>query len=191
MINQTLPLIRTERLVLRLAELRDVPRIVRYFGENREHLGWTRPRVAPEFYTPEYWQRQVSAANAEFTSDRSLRLFLFDAGDDATVAGNLNFTNFVRAAAYFCHVGYGLDAAHEGKGLMSEALRAAIDYVFTTLNMHRVMANYMPHNRRSGALLRRLGFVVEGYSRDYLYLDGKWEDHVLTSFTNPAWKAPY
>ena len=47
------------------------------------------------------------------------------------------------------------------------------------------MANYMPTNEASGKVLKRLGFTVEGYARDYLCLNGKWEDHILTSLTNP------
>jgi ribosomal-protein-alanine N-acetyltransferase len=39
---------------------------------------------------------------------------------------------------------------------------------------------------RSGRLLRALGFVVEGYARDYLQINGRWEDHILTSLTNQA-----
>ncbi|MGH9831222.1 MAG: GNAT family N-acetyltransferase, partial [Blastocatellia bacterium] len=39
-------------------------------------------------------------------------------------------------------------------------------------------------NSRSGKLLRRLNFVVEGYARDYLCIAGKWEDHIMTSLTN-------
>lgn len=70
---------------------------------------------------------------------------------------------------------------------MEEALRAAIRYAFADLRLHRVMANYMPANERSGRVLRRLGFTVEGYARDYLRIAGAWEDHVLTSFTNPDW----
>jgi ribosomal-protein-alanine N-acetyltransferase len=67
---------------------------------------------------------------------------------------------------------------------MRESLQASISYVFSELRLHRIMANYMPFNRRSGGLLRRLGFVVEGYARDYLQINGAWEDHVLTSLTN-------
>jgi len=51
-----------------------------------------------------------------------------------------------------------------------------------------VMANFMPHNTRSNAVLRRLGFIVEGYARDYLFVNGTWRDHVLTSLTNQDWK---
>jgi ribosomal-protein-alanine N-acetyltransferase len=46
----------------------------------------------------------------------------------------------------------------------------------------------MPRNQRSGNLLKRLGFVVEGYARDYLLINDRWEDHILTSLTNPDWQ---
>jgi ribosomal-protein-alanine N-acetyltransferase len=72
---------------------------------------------------------------------------------------------------------------------MTEALSIAINYVFEELNLHRIMANYMPHNRRSGNVLKRLGFVVEGYARDYLMINGKWEDHIFTSLINPHWRS--
>ena len=44
--------------------------------------------------------------------------------------------------------------------------------MFREQNLHRIQANYVPRNERSGGLLRRLGFVVEGYARDYLLLNG-------------------
>ena len=70
---------------------------------------------------------------------------------------------------------------HQGSGLMFEALSAALPFALEHLGLHRIMANYQPHNERSGKLLRRLGFAVEGYARDYLYIDGEWRDHVLTA----------
>lgn len=83
------------------------------------------------------------------------------------------------------YLGYQLDRAHVGNGLMQEALVAMIQYVFQELQLHRIMANYVPTNERSARLLRRLGFSVEGYARDYLFLDGVWKDHVLTSLPHP------
>jgi ribosomal-protein-alanine N-acetyltransferase len=71
---------------------------------------------------------------------------------------------------------------------MTEALKPALRFMFMDMNLHRIGANYMPRNQRSGNLLRRLGFVVEGYARDYLLINGTWEDHILTSLTNPAWR---
>jgi ribosomal-protein-alanine N-acetyltransferase len=72
---------------------------------------------------------------------------------------------------------------------MSEALTALIAYAFNDLRLHRIMANYMPSNERSARVLQRLGFQVEGYARDYLFLAGRWQDHIMTSLTNPSWSA--
>lgn len=184
----TPPVIETERLILRMAEVGDAPEIVRYFRDNREHLAGSRPRMSGEFFTDEFWRSQAHAALSEFRTDKSLRMFMFERPGGRRVIGNMNFVQFQRGAAYYCTLGYGIDRAHEGRGLMREALQAGIRHVFRELNMHRIQANYVPWNRRSGGLLRRLGFVVEGYARDYLYLDGAWQDHVLTSLTNPHWR---
>jgi ribosomal-protein-alanine N-acetyltransferase len=71
---------------------------------------------------------------------------------------------------------------------MREALEPIIDYAFRVRNIHRITANYMPHNQRSGRLLRSLGFEVEGFARNYLLINGVWQDHVMTALTNPNWK---
>ena len=62
-------------------------------------------------------------------------------------------------------------------------------YMQRSQHIHRIMANYMPHNQRSGGLLARLGFEKEGYAKDYLLIDGQWRDHVLTALTTREWSA--
>ena len=118
--------------------------------------------------------------------DLSLRLALFRRGDpEGPVLGHVNFSQIVRGAAQSCFLGYSLDRRCVGRGIMTEALGAAIPLVFGQLKLHRIQANYVPTNERSGRVLRRLGFVVEGYARDYLFIGGAWRDHVLTARTNP------
>ncbi len=56
------------------------------------------------------------------------------------------------------------------------------------LDMHQVMANYLSPNHRSANLLKKLEFVVEGYAREYLFIQGKWQDYMLTSLTNKNWQ---
>ena len=72
---------------------------------------------------------------------------------------------------------------------MHEALRATNRYMFDELKLHRIAANYRPENIRSGKLLAKLGFRIEGFAKDYLYIDGAWRDHVLTSATNAGFRA--
>ncbi len=87
-------------------------------------------------------------------------------------------------------IGYNIDGAYEGKGYAREAVTAVIAHLFAAYNLKKVSASYDPRNERSGMLLRRLGCVVEGYSRDHLYLRGTWRDSILTTLTNPDWASP-
>lgn len=58
-------------------------------------------------------------------------------------------------------------------------------YACTEIHLNRIMTNFMPSNHRSEALLNRLGFTKEGIAKKHLKINGKWEDHVLTSLFNP------
>lgn len=186
------PVLVTPRLVLRLPGDADAAAVVRYYDRNRVHLAPWEPMRSDAFYTEAFWRRQIAHAHGEFSQDRSCRFFLFDrlASDrgERVVVGNAGLSNVVRGVAQFATLGYGLGEAEQGRGLMFEALGAVLAYAFSDLRLHRVSANYLPRNERSGKLLRRLGFVVEGYARDYLQINGRWEDHVLTALTNPDWR---
>jgi [ribosomal protein S5]-alanine N-acetyltransferase len=179
-----LPLIVSDRLFLRMGTVEDIPQIIKFYTDNKIYLTPFYPAWYVNFFTEEYWQIQVEVNIQQFINDLSLKLFIFRKTNPTIIIGTLNFQNFVRSAAQYCTVGYSLAEVEQGKGYMKEAMQAAIKYVFQELNLHRIMANYMPHNQRSGNLLKRLGFVVEGYARDYLLINGKWEDHILTSLIN-------
>ena len=179
------PVIKTERLLLTLPPPEAAPRLLAYAINNREHLApWSPPR-SEDYYTESYWRKRLQIARDEFTRGESLMLVLFPrASPLEEVIGECNFTAIARGPFQACYLGYNLDRRAQGKGLMHEALGAAIDYLFSDLKLHRIMANYMPTNERSARLLRNLGFTVEGYARDYLFIAGEWRDHVLTSLTN-------
>jgi ribosomal-protein-alanine N-acetyltransferase len=161
-----------------------------FFEENREHLARWTPPPPKGYYTESYCRDRLAQGRAQFIQDEALRLVLFERESaDGPVLGICNFTNFVRGPFQACYLGYSLDYRFEGRGLMYEALHAALAYAFEQLRLHRIMANYLPVNERSGRLLRRLGFTVEGYARDYLLIEDRWQDHILTSLTNTNLKA--
>ena len=76
-------------------------------------------------------------------------------------------------------LGYWMGAPYAGKGRMTRAVAAAVDFAFLKLRLHRVEAACIPDNAPSIALLERNGFQREGYARGYLQIDGAWRDHVL------------
>lgn len=183
------PVIETERLLLALPPVEAAPRMLSYFEENREHLAPWSPRMTASYYTEAYWHERLAKARVEFEQGQSMHLAIFERGPRMErVIGVCNFSSFIRGAFQACYLGYSIGYREEGRGLMHEAVSAGITYAFEQLRLHRIMANYVPTNERSGRLLRRLGFTVEGYARDYLLIAGRWQDHVMTSLTNTAWK---
>jgi ribosomal-protein-alanine N-acetyltransferase len=183
--------IETERLVLTMPGRRDAPLMVDYFTRNRAHLSPWEPRYPDGFFTNAYWESRLEDARKELIDDLGLRLVIFRRGDESRRAiGIVNFTAIIRLAFNCTNLGYSIDGEHEGQGLMREGLEASIGHVFSELNLHRIQANYQPDNERSGRLLERLGFVIEGYAKDYLLIDGAYRDHILTSLTNPDWSPP-
>lgn len=178
------PILETERLQLRLPMAKEASRVLDFFIRNKAHLTPTAPARPRDFETPWYWEQQLNQARASYQAGESCRFFFFPRENPTTVIGNVSLTQIARGAFQACYMGYSMDEGHQGQGLMTEACAEAVRFAFEELRLHRIMANYLPTNERSGRLLRRLGFQVEGYARDYLYINGAWRDHILTSLTN-------
>ena len=177
----------TPRLVLREPEDSDAPALLAYATRNETRFArWEPDHVDELAHHVRWvrWRREESAAQ------HGLGLLALDRGVPDALVAIVNLYGITGNASYSAMLGYSLDGAYEGKGFAREAIGAVIAHAFGNLNLHRLSANYHPANERSGALLRRLGFVVEGYARDMLYLRGTWRDHVLTSLTIPNWKPP-
>ncbi len=184
------PVLVGERVILRLPTTRDAVSIVEYLKRNREFHRATDPIRSEESYTPAYWKRTVRVIHREFQLDASVRMVLFHNDEPSRVIGVVNFNQIVRGVFQAAYLGYAIDEGEEGKGLMTEALRLGIEYTFVERNLHRIMANYIPENAKSARVLEKLGFVIEGRAKEYLKINGRWQDHVLTSLTNPEWREP-
>ncbi len=183
--DQDVPILTVgEGLVLTLPSPRYAPAVLDYFVRNGEYLSPWSPPVPDSFFSEDFWTERLAKNRQELQLTRSLRLFLVGE-KQGEVLGACSFTDIVRGAFRSCHLGYSIDRQQQGRGVMTKVLRVAIPFVFEELRLHRIEANYMPTNERSGAVLRRLGFDVNGYARDYLFISGAWRDHVLTSLTNP------
>lgn len=107
---------------------------------------------------------------------------------DGALVGVFNFSNIVRGPFRSAFLGYYAFAPLAGRGYMTEAFARTLDYAFRTLRLHRVEANVQPSNRRSIALVARVGFTREGYSRRYIKIAGRWRDHVRFAMIAEDWK---
>jgi ribosomal-protein-alanine N-acetyltransferase len=192
--------ITTERLRLVAGDARLAPAVCDFQRRNRRHFAPWDPPTAESFYTLEAQSTRVALGVTAFQSDTAYRYWLIDARraggarlpwSDVEVIGSLHFSQVSRGAFQSAMLGYALDEAHMGQGLMSEAIAAGLEEMFSPrVNLHRVQAAHRPENLRSARVLERLGFRREGLAPGYLFIDGAWRDHVVTSLRNPGFVAP-
>jgi ribosomal-protein-serine acetyltransferase len=84
-------------------------------------------------------------------------------------------------------IGYWLDAAHQGKGIMTQACRAVMDYSFTVLHLNRIEIRCATKNSPSEAIAQRLGLSHEGILKDAEWLYDHFVDHHLYAMLQRDW----
>jgi [ribosomal protein S5]-alanine N-acetyltransferase len=108
---------------------------------------------------------------------------------DGTLVGEINLSGIQRGPFQSAHVGYWIDQAYAGRGLVPEALVLVLRLALEELNLHRVEVAIVPRNRASRRVVEKLDLRDEGTSRDYLQIRGQWEDHVRYGITVDEWFA--
>ena len=123
-------------------------------------------------------RRRLRQQIKEWRNGEAYSLFLFT-NEGRRLAGGINLSNVRRGVAQTASVGYWMGQPFAGQGLMTDALRAILPFVFDELRLHRLEAACLPTNAASIALLEKAGFRREGYAREYLCINGVWADHLL------------
>jgi [ribosomal protein S5]-alanine N-acetyltransferase len=124
------------------------------------------------------FRNRVKGCAHDRATGEAYSFFLFRKNDKALLGG-LTLGNIRLGVAQMATLGYWMGEAFAGQGYMREAVELALRFSFDTLGLHRVEAACLPRNTRSLQLLFRLGFQKEGQARDYLEINGRWEDHIL------------
>lgn len=180
-------ILQTERFTLRVPDSKDAEAVADYYRRNRSYLQPFYPTFGESWFDVSAWRLKLRDYRRQFLDLTGLRTVLFD--PDGRAIGVANVHSMAFHPIYDCLLGYSLDEKRQGQGYMGEALRGVIPVAFQKFRMHRITAGYMPRNERSGRVLRRLGFQVEGYFKDYLMIDGRWEDHIVTGLINEDWQS--
>ena len=176
------PTLRGKRVHLRPPRRTDEQRFLAQAVRSRAlHRGLVHPPLTPATYALYLERHQARGPDA-----RNLA-FLVVRSDDDQLAGVVNFSEIVRGVFMSAYLGYYAFAGMTGRGYMTEALALALDFAFRDAGLHRVEANVQPANARSLALVERLGFVREGYSRRYVKIAGRWRDHVRFGMLAEEW----
>lgn len=101
--------------------------------------------------------------------------------------GEITLSSIQRGPLQSAYIGYWIDEAFAGRGLMPEAVVTTLQFAFDSLRLHRVEINIIPRNAASRRVVEKLGLRFEGIAERYLEIDGAWEDHARYAITAEEW----
>lgn len=170
--------IKSARLIFRSPNPADAGATADYYTRNRDFLVEFMPARPEYFYTEHGQVEQLKCQSEEWESGKSFRFYISPVREEERIIGFAALNNIVMNAFCSCYLSYQLDKDHINQGLMTEAVETVVEFGFRTLRLHRIEANIMPGNIRSIRVVEKCGFVNEGLSKQYLKINGVWEDHV-------------
>jgi ribosomal-protein-alanine N-acetyltransferase len=108
--------------------------------------------------------------------------------EQGDLAGVITISEIVRGPFCSGYLGYYAFSPHNRKGHMTRGLAAVVSDAFKIQGLHRLEANIQPDNHVSRAVVRKLGFRLEGLSPRYLRIAGRWRDHERWAITAEDWR---
>jgi ribosomal-protein-alanine N-acetyltransferase len=149
-------------------------------AESQAFLAEWEPTWAADALSRGAFRRRLRIYKSEMRQGVTYSFLILRNADDALLGG-ITLSNLRRGVAQTATLGYWIGAPHARQGYMSEALLATIEFAFRRLGLHRVEAACLPANEASRRLLLSCGFQEQGYAREYLRINGRWQDHQLFS----------
>jgi ribosomal-protein-serine acetyltransferase len=162
------------QIELRMIDRTDAERLFRLIDGNRGYLREWHPWVEIMRSTADV-EKLIGAAQQQFANNRGFHAGIWFEGNLCGVVHHLNVDWVNRWTA----LSYWLDEGHQGKGIMTESCRAMVAHAFETWKLHRVMIECAAENTRSRAIPERLGFKLEGVTRQSEWLQDRFVDHAL------------
>ncbi len=175
---EQLPAIVGDGVLVRAPQMSDYSEWAALREASRDFLTPWEPTWPADDLTRGSFRRRLKRYSEDQRSDLAYPFFIFRKADQVLVGG-LTLANIRRGCAQAGSLGYWMGAAHARQGHMTAAVAAVIPFAFGTLRLHRIEAACIPANAASIRLLEKTGFRREGFARQYLCIDGVWQDHLL------------
>jgi ribosomal-protein-alanine N-acetyltransferase len=176
--SEPLPSVEGDNVFLRAPQTGDYAEWAALREASRAFLTPWEPTWPADDLSRSAFRRRLRRYAEDLRTDSSYAFFLFRKSD-GVLLGGLTLANIRRGVAQAGSLGYWIGEPYARRGLMSAAVRALVPFSFTALRLHRLEAACIPSNAASIRLLEKCGFVREGYAREYLCINGLWQDHVL------------
>ena len=180
----------TADLILKSADARFAENLLQYYLRNKVYLEAYEPKREAAFFTLAHQETLLEQAMTAADYKAAFRFYCFTKADAQTIIRSIGLSHIEWGNFLSCSLSYNLDAEHTDKEYITQAMSAVVQYAFQTLFLHRIEANIIPRNISSRRLLEKCGFVEEGFSPQYLYVNGVWEDYTHMVLLNEALSQP-
>lgn len=154
----------------------DAEDVLKYYLENREYLSPFEPDRDESFYTLPAQKRNLIEGYKQFLNGDSVNFGIYRG---RKFIGKIQISNIIIGVFKSAFVGYSIGKDEQGKGYMREALSLVSKYAFHEMGLHRLEASTLVDNIKSQKVLKACGFKELGISENYLFINGKWRDHII------------
>ncbi|HEU4768873.1 MAG TPA: GNAT family protein [Pyrinomonadaceae bacterium] len=171
--------IKGERVFLRLPAKRDA---AEFLAVNRRSASFNRGLASPPTRADQFDQFVKRNKRPDSVC------FLVCRTEDDAIMGSIALSQIFHGNFRNAYLGYQIGGEFAGQGYMTDAIQLMLRHAFVDLKLHRLEANIQPGNTASIALVKRAGFVREGYSQRYLKIGGRWRDHERWAIVAEEWR---
>lgn len=176
--SDTFPVIDGQSVTLRWPQPSDYQAWATLREQSRDFLVPWEPTWPLDDLTRGAFRRRLKRYADDQRNDLAYSFFIFRKEDDALVGG-LTIANVRRGVAQAGSLGYWMGQPFARRGYMTAAVKTVAPFAFGALGLHRLEAACIPTNKASSRLLEKCGFKFEGHARQYLCINGQWQDHLL------------
>lgn len=153
----------------------DANSMLEYYIRNRKHLKPFEPSREESFYTFEVQKQILMESYKQFLNGEGVNFGIYT---ENALVGKIQVSNITYGVFKNAIVGYSMDENCQGRGWMKQALSLVLDYGFHEMELHRIEASTLVDNIKSQSVLLGCGFEKLGLNKKYLYINGKWRDHI-------------
>lgn len=174
----TTRVVQGKRVYLRSISIEDESEFIELNIESRTfHRGLSSPPITSADYRM-FLERCDNTYSACFFVCRT---------NDDKIVGSINLSQIFMGGFRSAYLGYHVGSRYASQRYMTEAIQLILRFAFQELQLNRIEANIQPGNVPSISLVRRAGFIQEGFSRKYLKIDGRWRDHERWAILAEDW----
>ena len=167
-----------KKCYVRTFQEKDARSLTGLVSRNKYFWSTYEPLNRPDYYTVDTQYKKIQESLYLMSSQREFTFGIYELGTDYLI-GHIALYSVKRLPYASGFVGYAMDGAFVGKGIVTEAVELIVNFAFEEIGLHRIEAYVSPENKSSIRVLEKAGFQQEGLLRKLLYINGKWVDHYM------------